>query len=263
MWGPSMPTWRGRGSFHGESSRAHIICKNHLEFQTGRRLGEWPHLPLTLLPRLSHLGPFCPQATLAAFHPPPAHLPRAPSPGMPTVQRMSTVLSPDCQCFLLPITASPAIIRILCSLFLPSVFPLVCLSMCLSSLSHCPSVTCLLRNTSSQGRKHDAGIWTSDVFSSHKSICKKSCLIGTRSSGVFMALKQDGFSLGNKRLATGRKVWKVCLFSSQSLKREKATVPLFIYDRCPHTHMRTHAQTSFDVTGTHCGRHKIRCVCLL
>lgn len=103
-----------------------------------RRLGEWPHLPLTLLPRLSHighLGPFCPQATLAAFHPPPARLPLAPSPGTPTVQRMSTVLSPDCQCFLLPITVSPAIIRILCSLFLPSVFPLVCLCASLLSLT--------------------------------------------------------------------------------------------------------------------------------
>ena len=54
-----------------------------------------------------------------------------------------------------------------------------------------------------------------DVFGSHKSICKKSCLIGTRSSGVFMALKQDGFSLGKKRLATGRGHGKFVFFFSK------------------------------------------------
>ena len=92
-----------------------------------KREGGWesgPHLPLTLFPRLSHishLGPFCSQATLAAFHPPSAHLPLAPSSGMPTVQRMPTVLSPDHQCFLLPISASPAIIWIVFP------FPLFCL----------------------------------------------------------------------------------------------------------------------------------------
>ena len=118
-----------------------------------RREGGWesgPHLPLTLLPRLSHighLGPFCPQATLAAFHPPPAHLPLAPSPGMPTI------LSPNRQCFLLPITASPAIIRILCSLSLSSVFPLVCQSMCLSSLSLSLSLHGLLTQEHQVSRK--------------------------------------------------------------------------------------------------------------
>lgn len=131
-----------------------------------KREGGWesgPHLPLTLFPRLSHishLGPFCSQATLAAFHPPSAHLPLAPSSGMPTVQRMPTVLSPDHQCFLLPISASPAIIWIVFP------FPLFCLSFSLSvyvplfSLSGSPSVACSLRNTRSQGRKHNTGIWT-------------------------------------------------------------------------------------------------------
>lgn len=49
---------------------------------------------------------------------------------------------------------------------------------------------------------HESG--SPDVFSFHKSICKKSCLIGTRSSEVLMALKQDGFSLREQLLATGR-----------------------------------------------------------
>lgn len=184
-----------------------------------RREGGWesgPHLPLTLLPRLSHishLGPFCSQATLAAFHPPSAHLPLAPSSGMPTVQRMPTVLSPDHQCFLLPISASPAIIWILCSLSLSSVFPLVYLSMCLSSLSL--ALPPWLARSGTPGLKEGSTTQESgppDVFGSHKSICKKSCLIGTRSSGVFMALKQDGFSLGKKRLATGRGHGKFAFF---------------------------------------------------
>lgn len=45
---------------------------------------------------------------------------------------------------------------------------------------------------------------SADVFSAHKRICKKSHLIGTRSSEVSIALKQDGFSLGKELLATGR-----------------------------------------------------------
>lgn len=53
-----------------------------------------------------------------------------------------------------------------------------------------------------------------------------------------MALKQDGFSLGKKRLATGRGHGKFAFFLLKILKREKATVPLFICDR-----MLTHAHT--------------------
>lgn len=52
-------------------------------------------------------------------------------------------------------------------------------------------------------QEHQVSGWA-DVFSAHKSICRKSCLIGTRSSEVLMALQQDGFSLGKKLLATGR-----------------------------------------------------------
>ena len=151
-----MPTWRGRGSFHGKSSRAHIIGKNHLEFQKGRRLGEWPPPAPNLAPSTQPHRP--PGTFLSPSHAccfPPSSSP--PSTGTFPRDAHSPEDAhsplPDRQCFLLPITASPAIIRILCSLSLSSVFPLVCQSMCLSSLSLSLSLHGLLTQEHQVSRK--------------------------------------------------------------------------------------------------------------
>lgn len=132
--GPLDAHLEGQGQLpQGVSSRAHI-GKNHLEFQKGRRLGEWPPPSLTFAPSTQPHQP--PGTFLFPSHAccfPPSFSP--PSTGTFLRDAHSPEDThgplPDHQCFLLPISASPAIIWILCS----PLFWLVYLSMCLSSLS--------------------------------------------------------------------------------------------------------------------------------
>lgn len=54
-----------------------------------------------------------------------------------------------------------------------------------------------------------------------KASTSKVCLIGTRSSEVSMALKQDEFFSWEEIAGNRKRTWKVWLFSAQSLRREK------------------------------------------
>lgn len=200
--------------------------------------------------RSSLLGPLCPKAPLVALHPLRPTFYRHLPPGK--LKAMAPL--PDCQCTSLPTTPSPAIVVLLGVLCSPSLL-LLSLSLCLSLSLSLALPLPLVLPPPSLTQEHQVSGWA-DVFSAHKSICKKSCLIGTRSSEVLMALKQDGFSLGKKLLATGRGHRKFGFFSSQSLKGKKAPAPFFIYSRCVSAHPESACHT-FPSTepGTHVCLH--------
>lgn len=166
--------------------------------EPGRRWASGPHAPpfqswpCSLIPATAATWDLCgPKPPLPDSTP---SRPRATGPSQGCLCPSSSrpwLLYGDHGCTFFSNTPSPAMAGLLGVLCSPCLLPL--------PLSVCPSIYPLpgsLRNTRSLD-----GLMQLVLT---KASAKKSCLIGTRSSEVLMALKQDGFSLRKKLWATGR-----------------------------------------------------------